>query len=86
MTEIALPSPVRRPGCNASVRAKRQILVAMGLLVGLGAGIGAVIFRYLINGFTYVFFDVVATSACRSRLARPPSCRCRRWAGSCLGH
>ena len=31
----------------------------MGVLVGLGAGLGAVAFRYLINGFTYVFFDVV---------------------------
>ena len=36
-----------------------QILVAMGVLVGLGAGLGAVAFRYLINGFMYVFFDVI---------------------------
>jgi hypothetical protein len=36
-----------------------QVLVATGVLVGLGAGLGAVAFRYLINGFTYVFFDVL---------------------------
>jgi chloride channel protein, CIC family len=34
-----------------------QILVATGLVVGVGAGLGAVAFRYLINGFTFVFFD-----------------------------
>ena len=36
-----------------------QVLVATGLLVGLGAGVGAVVFRYLINWFTYVFFNVL---------------------------
>lgn len=36
-----------------------HILVAVGLIVGLGAGIGAVLFRYLINGFTYIFFQVL---------------------------
>jgi hypothetical protein len=36
-----------------------QVLVVTGVVVGLGAGVGAVIFRYLINGFMYVFFDVV---------------------------
>ena len=35
------------------------MLVVTGVVVGLGTGIGAVIFRYLINGFMYVFFDVV---------------------------
>lgn len=37
-----------------------QILVACGLGVGLGAGIGAVIFRALINGFTQLFFGILA--------------------------
>lgn len=36
-----------------------QVLVASGLIVGIGAGIGAVIFRYLIRGFDYFFFDMV---------------------------
>ncbi len=36
-----------------------QVLVASGLAVGIGAGIGAVFFRYLIQFFSYVFFDVV---------------------------
>jgi CIC family chloride channel protein len=36
-----------------------QVLVATGLIVGLGAGIGAVVFRYLINAFTYLFFSVL---------------------------
>jgi CIC family chloride channel protein len=36
-----------------------HILVAMGLLVGLGAGVGAVVFRYVINGFTYFFFNML---------------------------
>ena len=36
-----------------------QVLVVMGVVVGLGAGLGAVAFRYLINGFMYAFFDVI---------------------------
>jgi CIC family chloride channel protein len=36
-----------------------QILVASGLLVGVGGGLGAVAFRYLIEGFSYLFFDVI---------------------------
>jgi CIC family chloride channel protein len=36
-----------------------QVLVASGIAVGIGAGVGAVFFRYLIQFFTYVFFDVV---------------------------
>lgn len=39
-----------------------QILVATGLVVGVGAGLGAVAFRYLINGFTYFFFEVLRTA------------------------
>ena len=58
MTEVAVPSRGRRWLQRISP-SETQILVAMGLLVGLGAGIGAVIFRYLINAFTYVFFGVL---------------------------
>jgi chloride channel protein, CIC family len=36
-----------------------QVLVASGLAVGIGAGLGAVAFRYLIAGFTFFFFDVL---------------------------
>ncbi len=36
-----------------------QILVACGLAVGVGAGLGAIVFRYLIQGFTYFFFDML---------------------------
>ena len=36
-----------------------QVLVASGLAVGVGAGLGAIVFRYLIEGFTYVFFDLL---------------------------
>ncbi|MGE3909665.1 MAG: chloride channel protein [Chloroflexota bacterium] len=36
-----------------------QILVASGLAVGVGAGLGAVAFRYLISGFSYLFLDVI---------------------------
>ena len=61
-----------------------QVLVASGVLVGLGAGIGAVIFRYLINGFMYVFFDVVRP-AWPPRLVPRQSSRYRPWAVCCLG-
>ncbi len=36
-----------------------QVLVASGLAVGIGAGLGAVVFRYLIQGFTTLFFDIL---------------------------
>lgn len=36
-----------------------QVLVASGLIVGIGAGLGAVVFRYLISGFTSFFFDIL---------------------------
>ena len=36
-----------------------QVLVASGLAVGIGAGLGAVVFRYLINQFTFLFFQVL---------------------------
>ncbi|MEZ4522540.1 MAG: chloride channel protein [Thermomicrobiales bacterium] len=36
-----------------------HILIASGLLVGIGAGLGAVVFRYLIEGFDWFFFDFV---------------------------
>ena len=58
MTEVALPARAAT-WLQRVCPSDTQILVAMGLLVGLGAGIGAVIFRYLINAFTYVFFGVL---------------------------
>ncbi|MDA8216750.1 MAG: chloride channel protein [Dehalococcoidales bacterium] len=36
-----------------------QVLVGAGLLVGITSGLGAVVFRYLIQGFNYVFFDLL---------------------------
>jgi CIC family chloride channel protein len=36
-----------------------QVLVASGLAVGIGAGLGAVAFRYLIQGFTSLYFDLI---------------------------
>ena len=33
------------------------VLVVTALIVGIGAGIGAVIFRYLINAVTWIGFD-----------------------------
>lgn len=36
-----------------------QILVLSGLTVGIGAGVGAIVFRYLIQGFTTLFFHMV---------------------------
>jgi chloride channel protein, CIC family len=36
-----------------------QVLLLSGLVVGIGAGLGAVVFRKLISGFTYLFFGVL---------------------------
>jgi chloride channel protein, CIC family len=36
-----------------------QVLLLSGLVVGIGAGLGAVVFRELISGFTYLFFGVL---------------------------
>ncbi|MBO0791769.1 MAG: chloride channel protein, partial [Ktedonobacteraceae bacterium] len=36
-----------------------QVLLLSGLLVGIGAGLGAVVFRELINGCTFFFFQVL---------------------------
>jgi CIC family chloride channel protein len=35
------------------------VLVATALIVGLGGGLGAVVFRWLINSFTHISFDVM---------------------------
>jgi CIC family chloride channel protein len=35
------------------------VLIATALIVGLGGGLGAVVFRWLINSFTHIFFDVL---------------------------
>jgi CIC family chloride channel protein len=35
------------------------ILIATALIVGLGGGLGAVVFRWLINSFTHISFDVM---------------------------
>jgi len=36
-----------------------QVLILSGLVVGVGAGLGAVVFRELISGFTFLFFQVL---------------------------
>jgi chloride channel protein, CIC family len=36
-----------------------QVLLVSGLVVGVGAGLGAVVFRELISGFTFLFFNVL---------------------------
>src|SRR6266536_221595 len=36
-----------------------QVLLISGLVVGIGAGLGAVVFRELISGCTYFFFQVL---------------------------
>jgi chloride channel protein, CIC family len=57
VTAARVPVPAR----SRSVRAREWLrgtpagLVALALLVGGGAGAGAVVFRYLILGFTYAF-------------------------------
>jgi CIC family chloride channel protein len=33
------------------------VLVTTALIIGLGGGLGAVVFRWLINGFTYISFE-----------------------------
>ena len=43
---------------HASVR-ETQVLLISGLLVGIGAGLGAVVFRELISGCTFFFFQVL---------------------------
>jgi chloride channel protein, CIC family len=39
-----------------------QVLLLSGLVVGIGAGLGAVVFRELISGFTFLFFGVIRPS------------------------
>lgn len=36
-----------------------QVLLLSGLVVGVGAGLGAIVFRELISGFTFLFFNVL---------------------------
>ncbi len=36
-----------------------QVLLVSGLVVGIGAGLGAVVFRELISGFTFLFFNIL---------------------------
>jgi chloride channel protein, CIC family len=36
-----------------------QVLILSGLMVGVGAGLGAVVFRELTSGFTFLFFAVL---------------------------
>jgi hypothetical protein len=52
-------SPLRILRQHGVVISETQVLVASGLAVGVGAGLGAVAFRYLIQGFTYFFFDIL---------------------------
>jgi CIC family chloride channel protein len=35
------------------------VLIGTAIIVGLGGGLGAVVFRWLINGFTYISFEVM---------------------------
>lgn len=37
------------------------VLVTTALIIGLGGGLGAVVFRWLINGFTYISFERLKT-------------------------
>jgi CIC family chloride channel protein len=46
-----------------------QVLLLSGLVVGVGAGLGAVVFRELISGCTFLFFDVLRPAL--SRLLGP---------------
>ncbi len=52
---VAVPAGGRLARTHEWLRATSGGLVALALLVGGGAGAGAVVFRYLILGFTYVF-------------------------------
>ena len=45
---------------RAWLRAARSGLLVMALVVGVGAGLGAVAFRYLISGFTWLATGQVA--------------------------
>lgn len=49
-----LPVPVRQP-LGRWVRESRAGLVGLAVLIGAGAGLGAVVFRWLITTFTHVF-------------------------------
>lgn len=42
-----------------------QVLLLSGLVVGVGAGLGAIVFRELISGFTFLFFDVLRPALSR---------------------
>ncbi len=42
-----------------------QVLLLSGLVVGVGAGLGAVVFRELISGCTFLFFDVLRPALSR---------------------
>ena len=54
-TDSARRVPTSAHEAYAWLRATPGGLVALALLVGAGAGTGAVVFRYLILGFTYLF-------------------------------
>ena len=58
-----------------------QVLVASGLAVGIGAGLGAVVFRDLIQAFTTFFFDHPPPRAGHGARHRPPSSSFPHWAG-----
>jgi CIC family chloride channel protein len=49
------PSPVDRSRLLALSGGEGGMLAALALLVGVGAGLGAIAFRYLIRGFTELF-------------------------------
>ena len=56
--------------------------MALALLVGAGAGLGAIAFRYMILGFTYVFSGHKDYSAVGH--ARTPWCRAWGSGSLCL--
>lgn len=49
-----VPVPVRQP-IGRWLRESRSGLVGLGVLIGAGAGLGAIVFRWLITTFTHLF-------------------------------
>ena len=43
------------PSLGAVVRSRRLSLVALALLIGVGAGYGAVAFRFMVDELTWLF-------------------------------
>jgi CIC family chloride channel protein len=54
MTGAAPPAATRARRAGGWLRGGRSGLLAMALVVGAGSGLGAVAFRFLIYGFTWL--------------------------------